>query len=106
MVERCPTCKRKYKRSSEANRRYWALMHQLSEQLRPNGQTYSADSFHLWAKSKFLGCEDHLLPSGKTTTIVMSTAHLDTAEFSDYMTKVEAWANERGVFLEDMEGAA
>jgi len=36
-------------------------------------------------------------------TIVRSSADLDVDAFSDYMTKVEAWAAERGVFLEDKE---
>ena len=106
MITRCPTCKRRHTRSSEANRRYWSLLHAMAEKLQPRGQTYSAETFHLWAKSKFLGATDHVLPSGKTMTIPNSTAGLDTTAFADYMTKVEAFANERGVFLEDMENAA
>lgn len=105
-TDRCPTCKRRLKRSSEANRRYWALLHRLAEKLKPRGQTYSADTFHLWAKSKFLGCADVVLPGGRTLSIPHSTADLDTAAFNEFMTAVEAWANEQGVFLEDMEGAA
>ena len=34
-----------------------------------------------------------------------SQAQLDVAEFNDYMTKVEAWAAERGVWLADLEAA-
>jgi hypothetical protein len=30
-----------------------------------------------------------------------SSAEEDTPEFSDYMTAVEAWAAERGVFLDE-----
>lgn len=101
--DRCPTCRRRFKRSSEANRRYWQLLHAMAEKLRPNGQTFTADTWHLWAKSKWLGCVDHILPNRKTVTIPNSTANLDVVEFSDYMTQVEAFANERGVFLEDME---
>ena len=78
----------------------------MAESIRPRGQVFSAETFHLWAKSKFLGCVDHVLPSGKTLTIPNSTADLDTAAFNDYMTQVEAFANERGVYLEDMESAA
>ena len=106
MIDRCPTCKRRIKRSSEANRRYWAILHLLSERIKPRGNAHSAETWHLWCKSKFLGCTDHVLPSGKTMTIPNSTAELDTAAFNDYMTAVEAWANERGVYLEDMENAA
>lgn len=101
--ERCPTCKRRTKRSSEANRRYWALLHLLSEKLKPDGATFTAEQFHLYYKSRFLGAHDVNLPNGKTILVVESSADLDTGAFSDYMTQVEADANERGVFLEDLE---
>lgn len=100
-ADRCPTCKRRIRRSTEANRRYWALLHAMSERIKPQGATYSADSWHLYCKSKFLGCDDHKLPGGRVLTIARSTADLDTGEFNDYMTQVEAFANERGAFLED-----
>lgn len=102
MADRCPTCRRLYVRSHSQNARYWALLHLLSEKLRPKGQSFSPETFHLWAKSKFLGCDDFILPNGKTMTIPRSTAALDVAEFCDYMTAVEAWANEQGVYLEDV----
>lgn len=105
-TDRCPTCKRRLTRSSEANRRYWALLHAMAEKIKPRGQTFSADAFHIWAKSKWLGCTDTVLPSGKTMTQPNSTASLDVGQFGDYLTAVEAWANEHGVFLEDMENAA
>lgn len=100
--DRCPTCRRRMKRSSEANRRYWMLLHLLSEKLTPNGVTFSAEQFHLYYKSRFLGAQDVILPNGKTMLVVESSADLDTGAFSDYMTQVEADANERGVFLEDL----
>jgi hypothetical protein len=103
--DRCPTCKRRITRSSAANRRYWALLHLLSERLKPRGQQFSAETFHLWAKSKWLGCQDFILPNGKTLVIPNNSSDLDTPEFNDYMTAVEAWANERGIYLEDSEAA-
>ena len=104
-VDRCPTCKRRLTRSNDSNRKYWALLHAMSEKMKPRGQTFSAETFHLWAKSKFLGCTDHVLPSGKTMTIPMSTANLDQEQFGNYLDKVQAFANEHGVFLEDLESA-
>ncbi len=101
--DRCPTCRRKYKRGSEANRLYWALLHRMSERLHPHGQTFSADTLHLWAKSRWLGCVDSTLPNGKTLSIPKSTADLDATEFAAYFDQLQAWANEQGVFLEDME---
>lgn len=100
-LERCPTCKRRMTRSFNANRRYWALLHVMAETLKPQGQIFSAETWHTWAKSKFLGCDDVKLPSGKVLAIPRTTATLDTAAFNNYMTAVEAWANQHGCYLED-----
>ena len=78
----------------------------MSEKLHPGGQTFSAESYHHWAKSKFLGCVEHTLPNGATLILPNSSADLDTAAFNEFMTALEAYANEHGVFLEDMESAA
>lgn len=99
--DRCPTCKRRHRRSTDANRRYWAIVHRVAELLKPQGHNYSADSWHVWFRSRFLGCKDFVLPNGKAFSIPHSTAELDVSEFSTYMTQVEAWANEHDVFLED-----
>ena len=42
------------------------------------------------------------MPNGKTLLLPRSTANLDTAAFNDYMTAVEAWANEHDVYLDEM----
>ena len=99
--DRCPVCKRRITRSSEANRRYWALLYAMSEKIKPRGQVFTAEAWHYWCKSKWLGCDDFVLPNGKTLVIPRSTANLDTAEFNAYMTAVEAWANDHGAYLED-----
>lgn len=103
---RCPNCKRLHKRSHPQNARYWSLLHRMAEVIRPAGETYSAETWHLWAKSRFLGCEETRLPNGKIITTPNSTADLDVAAFADYMTQVEAFANDRGAYLEDTEIAA
>jgi hypothetical protein len=94
------------KRSHQANARYWLLLHQISENVKPSGKTYGAETWHCWAKSKWLGVDEHKLPNGKTMQIPKSSADLDTAEFNDYMTAVETWAGERGVWLADIVSAA
>lgn len=100
-IDRCPTCKRRRTRNNDQNKRYWSLLHVISEKIKPLGVAYSADQWHLWCKSKYLGADDVKLPSGKVLTIPKSTADLDVAEFGTYMDQVEAFANERGAFLED-----
>ena len=68
--------------------------------------TDSAGTWHVYYKSRFLGCNDYTLPSGKVLPIPRSSSELDVAEFSAYMDQVEADLNQRGVFLEDAEWAA
>jgi hypothetical protein len=101
LISRCPTCRRRLKRSNEANRRYWALLHAMAEK-EIRGKLYSADNWHLFCVSKWLGMTDHKLPNGSTLLIPQKTSELTVSEFNDYMTQVEAWANQHlGVFLED-----
>jgi hypothetical protein len=102
--DRCPTCKRLLRRSNPQNARYWALLHKIAHKIL--GGEYNVESWHHYLKSEFLGCNDVMLPSRKVLTIPNSTAGLDVAEFNDYMTKVEAWAAERDVYLDDWEDVA
>ena len=102
--ERCPACGRKRTRGNPANARYWALLHRIAERLRPQGQTFSADQWHIYAKSRWIGCDDVVLPNGKVIPIPRSSARLDVAEFGTYMEQVEAWAAAHDVYLDGMEG--
>lgn len=99
--KRCPTCGRREKRSTEANRRLWALYGVMSSKIRPQGKTYSPEQFHLYCRQRFLGSTDFDLPGGKTVTIPNSTAELDVNDFADYMTAVEALAAEHGAYLDE-----
>jgi len=90
------------RRSNPQNALYWALLHQMAEEIKPGGEAYSADSWHTYCKSRWLGCNEIKLPNGKTMLIPHSTADMDVAEFSDYFTKVEAFAAERGVWLVEL----
>lgn len=97
--ERCPTCNRRQPRSNEANKRYWALLNEISEKLLPEKQKYAPETWHHYFKQKVLGATDIKLPNGKTYTQPNSTTELDVSEFNDYMTTIEAWAAEKGVYL-------
>lgn len=72
----------------------------------PQGQSFSAETWHTYLKGRFLGAIDVPMPNGKTITIPNSTANLDVGEFNIYQTQVEAFANENGAFLEDEAFAA
>jgi len=97
---KCPTCGRLKKRSTDANRRYWALLAEIATELKPQGQAYSSDTWHRYFCQRFLGADEIALPNQKTLVIPHGSSDLDTGEFNDFMTQVEAWANEHGVFLE------
>ena len=88
----------KAKRSSQQNRRYWALIDQIAEQAWVHGRKWDREVWHEAARRRFLPQED--LPGGGTSPV--STTSLKTKPFNDYMQEVEAWAvTELGVqFME------
>lgn len=84
----------KSKRSIEQNKRYWAVLQQISEQAFLEGVSYNTDAWHEYFKRMFIGCID--LPDGGS--LGQSSTSLTVAEFADYMTKVEVYAtSELGV---------
>ena len=94
--------KREHKRSTEQNRRYWALLNEISEGLPVQGVTHSPDAWHLYFRQKFIGSEDLKMPNGKTFTQPISTTTLDVGSFSEYMTQIEAWAAQHGVLFQEI----
>ena len=76
------------KRSLQQNKRYWAVLNQISDQACIEGRQYSSGCWHEAAKRRFIGCID--LPGGGM--VAMSTTDLTTKEFAEYCTRVEAWA--------------
>ena len=97
-VETCPTCGARRKRSNEQNKLYWALLHEIESIVELNCVTYSADTWHIYFRQRFLGCEDIKLPNGKVLAHARSTTDLKVNEMTNYITQVEQWAAEMGVF--------
>ena len=83
-------------RSSEQNRRYWSILTEISEQLRPEGKQYSPETWHEYAKARFIG-KDVVIVDGEPFLIAKTSTKLKVAEFSDFMAQVEAWGVEHGV---------
>ena len=75
-------------RSSEQNRRSWALLNQISAEAWIDGKQFSADAWHEYAKRKFIGVEE--TPGGGSVGI--STTTLSVQDFATYMTRVEVYA--------------
>ena len=90
------------KRRDVQNRRYWAIMHEIAEQLKINDQQMTAEVWHEWAKRRFIGVREIVLPDGEIVILGMTSTELSVAEFSDYMQMVEAWAVDHGVIFNDL----
>jgi len=97
---KCPACGRQEPRSSEQNRRYWAIINLLSN-VNIQGKKYNPASWHEYFKLRFLGATEIKMPNGKNLTISNSTTDLDVAQFNDYMTQVEVWAGEHKIYLDE-----
>ena len=84
----------KVKRSGEQNKRYWAILGEISANAWVDGKQFSAEAWAEFYKGKFIGHEE--TPDGRT--IGISTTTLAVHEFGDYMTKIEQHAaSELGV---------
>lgn len=90
------------KRRDIQNRRYWAILHEVAEQLKINEQQMSAETWHEWAKRRFIGVREIVLPDGEIIILGMTSVDLSVAEFSDYMQMVEAWAVDHGVIFNEL----
>lgn len=90
------------KRRDVQNRRYWAIMHEIAEQLKINEQQMSAETWHEWAKRRFIGVRELVLPDGEIAVLGMTSTDLSVADFSDYMQMLEVWAVEHGVIFNDL----
>lgn len=91
------------KRTQPQNRRYWGpgVLAQVAAQAVVNGKQFSAETWHEMFKRMFIGVDE--LPNGDL--IGKSSTKLTTAEFSEFCTKVEAYAaTELGVTFYDLEG--
>lgn len=83
---------RKSKRSIEQNKRYWALLREVSATVWVDGRQFSDEVWHEQFRRWFIGMVD--MPDGSMVGI--STTTLSVAEFTDYMTRIEHWCVEQG----------
>ena len=82
-----------YNRSVEQNKRYWALIEDLSDYL-----GYDESEMHELMKYKFLSYKQDML--GDEMVVVPSTSKLTIKEFVEYLSKVERFASELGFQLQ------
>lgn len=101
MQTKCPTCGQLPRRSTEQNKLYWSILHEIADHLKPQGVSYTAETWHEYFKQRYLGAEEIALPNGKTIQRAQSTASLDKSEMVDYVTKVEMWAAQHGLYAQE-----
>ncbi len=85
----------KAKRSQEQNKRLWAILREISAQCWVDGKQYSPEAWAEYYKQMLIGYEN----GPKGCKVGISTATLNTAEFTEYMEKIEADAADMGVEL-------
>jgi len=90
------------KRRDAQNRRYWAILHEIAEQIKVDTRTMSADTWAEWAKRRFIGVIEIPLPDGEVVVVGMSSTKLSVAEFSEYMLMIEVWAIDHGVIFNEL----
>ena len=100
---RCPTCRQLKKRGNPANARYWLLLHLIADKLKPEGQSHSAELWHVYMKQRYIGVNEVTMPNKQTLLMPKSSADLNTSEFAEYMMKVELLAQERDVYMDELE---
>ena len=88
-------------RTTQQNRFYWALLNNISEQIRPDGKSYSADIWHEHMKTQFLIPKMMKLPNGMLKEVERTTTELTKSEFTEYVEQVLAYATENGLHWSD-----
>ena len=83
-------------RSNAQNALYWAVLGEISEQIRPNA-AYSPEIWHAYFKTLFLPGRMLELPGGKVVEQEPTTTGLTVAQFSEYVEKVISWSTEKGL---------
>jgi len=100
-IIRCPTCGRRQRRSTEQNRLLWAILGEISEQIKPMGRQYGSESWLAYFKTRFLGADTVQLPNGQELVKPFSSSELDKHEFSEFVERIQAWAADKGVYFSE-----
>ena len=82
-----------FNRSTQQNKRYWALIGELGSFL-----GYDEGEMHELLKYKFLSYKQEML--GDEMVVIPSTSKLTIKEFVEYLSKVERFASELGFQLQ------
>jgi hypothetical protein len=93
------------KRSTAQNRRMWAMLNELAEQVIWHGQKLTADDWKTMCTAALR--KQRVLPGIEGGFVVMgeSTSQMTVAEMGELMDYMEAFGVERGVEFAELEAA-
>lgn len=80
-------------RNRQQNARLWGHLYRtISEQAWVNGQQFAPDVWHEYFARKYGVCDEVILPDGEIVSRRRSTTEMTTAEFSEFMDRIETEA--------------
>lgn len=84
----------KSKRTLEQNSRLHALLTDIANNAWVDGRQYDMETWKEHFRRLFIGTEEINLPGGQRIERGISTTTLDVAAFTDFMTKIEEYAQD------------
>lgn len=84
----------KSKRSTQQNRRHWAVVTRIAENAWVDGRQHSKEVWHEHLSRMFGVCKEMTLPDGEVILARESTGDMDVESFNAFMTRIEVYAVE------------
>lgn len=87
-------------RSIEQNRRYWALLTTIANEMpkQMDGEYHDPETWHELFKSRFIG-RDTIVVDGEPFLVDRPSRKLNVMQFMEYSAEVEMWAVEHNIFF-------
>jgi hypothetical protein len=99
--QKCPTCGQIARRSNPQNNRLHLLFQAISEKVvGADGLLHHAMWWKIVMKDRWLGYNE-VVTNGKTVYSLRGTADLTVEELNNFMDRVEQYAAEHGIYLQD-----
>jgi len=88
----------KESRSLSQNALYHKWLSEISKQAKIDGKEFSSEIWAEYFKNYYCPKKIIEMPAGKPVTVT-TTTKLDTGEMHHYLTRIEAWAQQKGYLL-------
>ena len=101
-ILKCPTCNQTPRRSLPQNARLHLLFGAIAEKVKASdGLLHHAMWWKTVMKDKWLGYNEIVASNGKVIYSLRGTADLTIEELNNFMERVERYAAEHGIYLQD-----